>query len=161
MIHQAQVNVPTGQTKRIQLQAEAQPVLVVASRAPTFDCDRSFIIPEQAASLLASISAYANQFSDRRILVVGHTDAVGSDDYNQRLSERRGMSAFAHLTGDVAVWNVCMTRKTRPTRSGATAKPGTCCATLKTAPAIPTLRERPMRERTGIQRRHRPLPGRQ
>jgi outer membrane protein OmpA-like peptidoglycan-associated protein len=33
------------------------------------------------------------------IEVAGHTDSVGSDDYNQQLSERRANSVAAYLSG--------------------------------------------------------------
>ncbi|HUH11565.1 MAG TPA: OmpA family protein, partial [Longimicrobiales bacterium] len=36
-------------------------------------------------------------YEGRELLVVGHTDAVGSDDYNQALSERRAQAAADFL----------------------------------------------------------------
>jgi outer membrane protein OmpA-like peptidoglycan-associated protein len=37
-------------------------------------------------------------YPDLRVAVEGHTDNVGSDDYNQRLSERRAESVRGYLT---------------------------------------------------------------
>lgn len=104
MADEAQVVVPPGETVRVQLQAQAPAVLCRRFGDINFEFDRSFIIPEQAADLLKDISGYAAQFPSRRILIVGHTDTKGPEDYNIRLSKRRGMSAYAHLTGDEGVW---------------------------------------------------------
>jgi peptidoglycan hydrolase-like protein with peptidoglycan-binding domain len=103
--NEAQVGVPSGETARVRLTAQAPAVLCRRFGDINFEFDRSFIIPEQAVDMLRSISGYAEQFSSRQILIVGHTDTSGPPNYNPRLSERRGMSAFAHLTGDVSVWN--------------------------------------------------------
>jgi outer membrane protein OmpA-like peptidoglycan-associated protein len=54
---------------------------------------------------------------NEKLLIVGHTDLVGNDEYNQALSERRARGAFAFLTfgnnpdASVAEWNEL--RKTR------------------------------------------------
>jgi hypothetical protein len=103
--NEAQVTVPPGETVRAQLLAQATAVLCRRFGDINFEFDRSFIIPEQqTVDLLRSISGYAAQFSNRQILIVGHTDTMGDPDYNIRLSKRRGMSAYAHLTGDEDVW---------------------------------------------------------
>ncbi len=46
---------------------------------------------------LARLMASLDEFPDTELLVVGHTDAIGSESYNQRLSERRAASAAAYL----------------------------------------------------------------
>lgn len=54
---------------------------------------------------------------NEKLLIVGHTDLVGGDDYNQALSERRARGVYAYLTygshpdASVAEWNEL--RKTR------------------------------------------------
>jgi len=53
-----------------------------------FDFDKSNLRPEAQAnlkSLAESLKAYPNT----EVVVVGHTDDRGAEDYNQRLSERR------------------------------------------------------------------------
>ncbi len=66
--------------------------------------------------MLIDISNYANQFTSRQILIVGHTDTKGPPDYNVRLSERRGMSMYAHLTGNETVWESMYNADNSPNR---------------------------------------------
>lgn len=42
-----------------------------------------------AATNLAKLAAFLNQYPDRSVLIEGHTDSVGSEDYNLGLSQRR------------------------------------------------------------------------
>jgi outer membrane protein OmpA-like peptidoglycan-associated protein len=53
-----------------------------------FDFDRSNIKPE-AAAILDRLIVFMNENKDKRVNLAGHTDNVGSEAYNQRLSERR------------------------------------------------------------------------
>jgi Outer membrane protein and related peptidoglycan-associated (lipo)proteins len=53
-----------------------------------FDTGSATIKPE-SAGVLKSIAAVLTQHPDIRVHIVGHTDAVGDDDANQALSERR------------------------------------------------------------------------
>ena len=62
-----------------------------------FRFDNSFIEPCMRA-VLRQVSSYALAHSDEKLVVVGHTDLAGSDQYNQSLSERRARSAFAYVT---------------------------------------------------------------
>jgi outer membrane protein OmpA-like peptidoglycan-associated protein len=43
-----------------------------------------------------------NKYNDTTIVVAGHTDSVGSESYNQRLSDRRA-SAVANYLEDIGV----------------------------------------------------------
>jgi outer membrane protein OmpA-like peptidoglycan-associated protein len=61
-----------------------------------FDLDESSLRP-QAEDNLAELAESLESYEDTRVLVVGHTDATGSDAYNQSLSERRAESARAFL----------------------------------------------------------------
>jgi outer membrane protein OmpA-like peptidoglycan-associated protein len=45
------------------------------------------------------LAAFLNKYMDRKILIEGHTDSVGSDSLNQGLSERRAQSVKAALLG--------------------------------------------------------------
>jgi outer membrane protein OmpA-like peptidoglycan-associated protein len=62
-----------------------------------FRFDSAFVEPCMVESL-ARVSNYAQEHPDEKIIVVGHTDLVGSAEYNQSLSERRARSVFAFLT---------------------------------------------------------------
>ena len=46
----------------------------------------------QAAPRLDKLASFLKQFPDRKLLIEGYTDSVGSDSYNQDLSERRAQS---------------------------------------------------------------------
>ena len=53
-----------------------------------FDFDKSNI-KREAAAILDRLVAFMNQNKDKKANLSGHTDSVGSDAYNQALSERR------------------------------------------------------------------------
>lgn len=46
-------------------------------------------IEPDAYDMLAKVAEIVDLYSEREVLIVGHTDAVGDDRYNQALSERR------------------------------------------------------------------------
>jgi outer membrane protein OmpA-like peptidoglycan-associated protein len=52
-----------------------------------------------ATSNLNKLVAFLNEYSDRTVLIEGYTDSVGSEDYNQGLSERRADSVKSYLAG--------------------------------------------------------------
>jgi OOP family OmpA-OmpF porin len=53
-----------------------------------FDFDKSNIKPE-AGAILDRLVAFMNENRDKRVNLAGYTDNVGTEAYNQRLSERR------------------------------------------------------------------------
>lgn len=58
-----------------------------------------FALSPQARSEVGTIAAVLAQYQDNRIAVEGHTDSVGSEVANQRLSERRAEAVRAALIG--------------------------------------------------------------
>lgn len=50
-----------------------------------------------AASVLAGVVRDLRTAHARRVVIVGYTDSIGSDAYNQRLSERRARTVLAYL----------------------------------------------------------------
>ncbi len=52
-----------------------------------------------ATDNLNRLVAFLNKYPDRNVVIQGYTDNVGSDDYNQGLSERRADSVKSYLTG--------------------------------------------------------------
>jgi outer membrane protein OmpA-like peptidoglycan-associated protein len=73
----------------------------------TFGFDKSFLRPRQAKALkemCARIKDWKGKHPDGKMAVFGHADAVGREEYNKALSERRSRSIFAFLTKDPAVW---------------------------------------------------------
>ena len=51
-----------------------------------------------AAGNLNKLVAFLNKYPDRSVTIQGYTDSVGSEDYNQGLSERRAGSVKSYLT---------------------------------------------------------------
>lgn len=56
-----------------------------------FDFDRSDIKP-QYQSEIKKAADFLAQYTDAMVIVEGHTDSKGTDEYNQRLSERRAQA---------------------------------------------------------------------
>ncbi len=79
----------------------AAPVADTANRSYEvfYDFDRSNISPD-AAKILQQAATHATRDHATSIKLVGHTDAAGSADYNQALSERRADAAKAELVRD-------------------------------------------------------------
>lgn len=61
-----------------------------------FDFDKAVLKPEGRAKL-DDLAAQAKDLKLEVILAVGHTDRMGSDAYNQRLSERRAAAVKTYL----------------------------------------------------------------
>jgi len=61
-----------------------------------FDFDKFSIRPDAAATL-KTVAAALTEYKVANAVVSGHTDAKGSDDYNQTLSEKRAASVVAAL----------------------------------------------------------------
>lgn len=61
-----------------------------------FDFDKAVLKPEGRAKL-DQLAAQAKEVRLEVILAVGHTDRIGSDAYNQRLSERRANAVKNYL----------------------------------------------------------------
>lgn len=64
----------------------------------SFDTNSTAIRPAFGASL-NKIADVMNRYPDNNIMIAGHTDSVGSDTYNQRLSEQRAESVANYLVG--------------------------------------------------------------
>jgi outer membrane protein OmpA-like peptidoglycan-associated protein len=64
-----------------------------------FDFDKADLRPE-ASEALGRVAEIIRQRSPRAVRIVGHTDSVGSDSYNQTLSERRAQSVERWLAAN-------------------------------------------------------------
>lgn len=71
---------------------------VIRLRGVNFDFDRAEIRPE-ARPILDQAAERLSQCPGERVVVEGHTDAIGSDGYNQDLSERRASSVRDYIVG--------------------------------------------------------------
>ena len=63
-----------------------------------FDWDKADITAEAAAILDNAAAAYA-QTGSAQVVLAGHTDKSGSDQYNQGLSQRRADAVKGYLGG--------------------------------------------------------------
>lgn len=67
-----------------------------------FDSDilfatNSSMLSSASRASLNEFAGVMTEFPQTAILIQGHTDSTGSEDYNQKLSERRAGSVFNHL----------------------------------------------------------------
>ena len=72
--------------------------LIVNMSDVLFDTDKSTLRP-LAREKLAKVAGIVSGHPSLRLDVEGFTDSVGTDEYNQKLSERRGMAVQDYLTG--------------------------------------------------------------
>lgn len=72
-------------------------LLVTFDSGLLFDYD-SDAIKGAAADNLTSLANSLQTYPESEVLIVGHTDARGTDSYNMDLSDRRAASARAYLT---------------------------------------------------------------
>jgi outer membrane protein OmpA-like peptidoglycan-associated protein len=68
----------------------------IVLRGVNFDFDKSDIRADAAPVLDAAVEALY-EAGDVSVVCEGHTDAMGTDEYNQRLSERRAQAVKAYL----------------------------------------------------------------
>ena len=62
-----------------------------------FDFDKSDVQGSEAARRLDQVADFMKRHPDVKVLISGHTDSMGSDAYNQSLSERRAKTAADYL----------------------------------------------------------------
>jgi OOP family OmpA-OmpF porin len=72
---------------------------VITFRSVTFDFD-SANIKDEMAPILEQAAIIISERTGQIIVVEGHTDSTGSDDYNQGLSERRAVSVKEFLAAN-------------------------------------------------------------
>jgi len=66
--------------------------------ATAFDVN-SVQIKQGFFSTMNKIAKVLNKYGKTELLIVGHTDSTGSDQYNQTLSEQRAQSVYQYLQG--------------------------------------------------------------
>ncbi|MFL5561428.1 MAG: OmpA family protein [Gemmatimonadaceae bacterium] len=96
--------------------------LVISLSDILFDVNQATLKPG-AANNVQKIAAILNQYPNYNISVEGHTDAQGSDTYNQSLSERRAATVLQQLVaGGVAASRITSKGfgKTQPVASNDT-----------------------------------------
>ncbi len=85
---------PCANVKGVCIEKDFQPSV---STLVEFDFDSAAIRPEYNAPLDNLGRALNGPLSDAVLKIIGHTDSIGSEAYNQRLSERRARAVAAYL----------------------------------------------------------------
>ena len=88
-----QQNIPGAVVARV---GEGITVTFASGLLYDFDSD---VIRAEAAQNLRNLAASLGKYPNTDLLIVGHTDAVGTGEYNQALSERRAVAAANYLSG--------------------------------------------------------------
>lgn len=63
-----------------------------------FETD-SYVLQTQARTNISKLTTILNKYPDTNILVTGHTDSDGKEQYNQTLSEQRAKSVSVYAMG--------------------------------------------------------------
>ena len=71
-------------------------ILITFDSGLLFDFD-SYALKPETRSNLQELSETLNKYDDTEILVLGHTDNVGTDQYNESLSEKRANAVKNYL----------------------------------------------------------------
>ncbi len=61
-----------------------------------FEVDK-YDLTSSAQTNLTDLARILNKYEDTNVLIEGHTDSTGADDYNMRLSERRAQAVSHYL----------------------------------------------------------------
>ncbi len=86
-----QQNIPGATVTRV-----GEGIVVTFASGLLYDFD-SDVVRANAAQNLRNLASSLEKYPNTDLLIVGHTDAVGTGDYNQGLSERRATAAANYL----------------------------------------------------------------
>jgi outer membrane protein OmpA-like peptidoglycan-associated protein len=86
-----QANVPGAVVSRV-----GEGLVVTFDSGLLFDFDSS-VLRDASKANLDNLAANLSSFGDSKLLLVGHTDAQGSDAYNMDLSRRRAAAVASYL----------------------------------------------------------------
>lgn len=84
-------NIPGAKVERV-----GEGIQVTFESGLLYDFDSDNMKPA-ARTNLRELAASLKEYDGSELLIVGHTDATGSDSYNQSLSERRATAARSYL----------------------------------------------------------------
>jgi len=87
---------------KIEVVSEAPSDSVLVSMRINFDFDKALIRPEEYPTM-TQVGQILNTYPECKIFISGHTDFIGSDEYNIRLSQRRVDSVIDFLTSRESV----------------------------------------------------------
>jgi outer membrane protein OmpA-like peptidoglycan-associated protein len=72
-------------------------IKITFSSGILFDVDKAEL-KDYSRAELAKLATILNKYDDTNILLAGHTDSTGSDEYNLKLSRRRAKSVSDYLS---------------------------------------------------------------
>ena len=86
-----------GKVQNLQVEESAAEVRIELAADVLFDFDKAELLPK-AKSALQQSAALIRDKAKGAVRIEGHTDAKGTDAYNQKLSERRALAVKTWLT---------------------------------------------------------------
>jgi outer membrane protein OmpA-like peptidoglycan-associated protein len=86
-------NIPGATVERV-----GEGIQVTFASGLLYDFDSDAVKPDARANL-QSLAQSLDKYPGSDLLILGHTDSVGTDDYNKRLSVRRADAAAEYLVG--------------------------------------------------------------
>ena len=89
--------------KGLAVDAAGCPIDDIVTLRVYFDFDKSDIKPEYHQELADFASYMRQQQSFTVVEIAGHTDSVGTDEYNQKLSERRAKAVRDYLVNELGM----------------------------------------------------------
>lgn len=92
---QLQAEIQRGEIS-IEKRASDNALLVSMTASTGFDTDSAVLKPGYTPTL-NKIARVLNQYGKTTVTVIGHTDSVGSHEYNQALSEKRAQSVLDYF----------------------------------------------------------------
>jgi len=92
--HEIEEEVPGAQVERV----ENGIVVTFDDESGVHFATDKYDLDAEARSILDKLAAIFYENPDTKILVVGHTDSVGSEEYNMKLSEKRAKAVTNYFT---------------------------------------------------------------
>jgi outer membrane protein OmpA-like peptidoglycan-associated protein len=89
---QMEAQIENGTVERV-----GEGILVTFESGILFDFDSSVLRPEARENLSSLARSLGDMTEDVELLIAGHTDSVGTDEYNFGLSQRRAQAAADYL----------------------------------------------------------------
>ena len=112
---------PKPQPAPVAKPAPKKPAVLTVTSTELFEFDKSNLTPEARSKLDNEVVAKARDFgSVSHVQIDGHADRMGSQEYNQRLSERRAETVRAYLVSkgfDASRMDTIGFGKTNPVKS--------------------------------------------
>jgi len=97
LLKQLQPEIQRGEVS-VEKRASDNALLVSMTSTTGFDTDSAVLKPGYTPTL-TKIARVLNQYGKTTVTVIGHTDSVGTDAYNQTLSEKRAQSVLDYFAG--------------------------------------------------------------